>query len=142
MQHDIQKGALHAHYRLTTLPFTRSMNHDVSAPLAVSSLALPGPSSRDRFSSLRRSNARRSHKHFIRTDCIVLAQQNGAAPRVWDLLSEWAKAVWDSNTTVRFEQKCKEVEMHIWRDIGPELSVGLYLVAWVATLLVTHFLSR
>jgi hypothetical protein len=32
--------------------------------------------------------------------------------------------------------------MHIWRDIGPELSVGLYLVAWVATLLVTHYLSR
>ena len=30
---------MHAQYRLTTLPFTRSMNHDVSAPLAVSSLA-------------------------------------------------------------------------------------------------------
>ncbi len=27
--------------------------------------------------------------------------------------------------------------MHVWRDIGPELSVGLYLVAWVVTLLVT-----
>ena len=32
--------------------------------------------------------------------------------------------------------------MHIWRDIGPELSVALYLGAWVATLLVTHLLSR
>src|SRR5690349_352943 len=31
--------------------------HDVSAPLAVPSLAFPGPSQRDRFSSLRRSNA-------------------------------------------------------------------------------------
>jgi hypothetical protein len=27
--------------------------------------------------------------------------------------------------------------MHVWRDIGPELSVGLSLVAWVVTLLVT-----
>ena len=32
--------------------------------------------------------------------------------------------------------------MHIWRDIGPELSVALYLVAWVVTLFVTHFLSK
>ena len=32
--------------------------------------------------------------------------------------------------------------MHIWRDIGPELSVGLYLLACIGTLLVTHFLSR
>ncbi len=23
--------------------------------------------------------------------------------------------------------------MHVWRDIEPELSVGLYLVAWVVT---------
>ena len=32
--------------------------------------------------------------------------------------------------------------MHLWRDIGPELSVGLYLGAWVGTLLVADFLSR
>ena len=32
--------------------------------------------------------------------------------------------------------------MHIWRDIWPELSLGFYLVAWVAMLLVTHVLSR
>ena len=32
--------------------------------------------------------------------------------------------------------------MHIWRDIGPELSVDSILVAWVATLFVTHLLSR
>jgi hypothetical protein len=32
--------------------------------------------------------------------------------------------------------------MHVWRDIGPELSVGLYLIAWVVTLLVTHLVSR
>ena len=32
--------------------------------------------------------------------------------------------------------------MHIWRDIWPELSVGLYVVAWVVLLLVTQVLSR
>jgi hypothetical protein len=32
--------------------------------------------------------------------------------------------------------------MHVWRDIGPELSVGLYLVAWVVILLLSHLLSR
>jgi hypothetical protein len=32
--------------------------------------------------------------------------------------------------------------MHIWRDIGPELSVGFYLLACLGALLVTHFLSR
>ncbi len=32
--------------------------------------------------------------------------------------------------------------MHIWRGIGPELSVVLYLVIWVGPLLVAHFLLR
>ena len=32
--------------------------------------------------------------------------------------------------------------MHVGRDIGLELSVGLYLIAWVVTLLVTHLVSR
>jgi hypothetical protein len=32
--------------------------------------------------------------------------------------------------------------MNIWRDIGLELSVGLYPLACLGTLLVTHFLSR
>jgi hypothetical protein len=31
--------------------------------------------------------------------------------------------------------------MHIWRDIGPELSVGLYLLACLGTLLVTFEIS-
>jgi hypothetical protein len=32
--------------------------------------------------------------------------------------------------------------MHIWRDIGPELSLLLYLTAWVVVLFLTHMLSR
>ena len=32
--------------------------------------------------------------------------------------------------------------MHVWRDIGRESSVGLYLVAWVIALLVTHLVSN
>lgn len=32
--------------------------------------------------------------------------------------------------------------MHIWRDIWPELLLGLYLLAWVVTLLLTQVLSR
>lgn len=32
--------------------------------------------------------------------------------------------------------------MHIWRDIGPELSLGLYVIAWGVMLLLTHLLSR
>jgi hypothetical protein len=36
----------------------------------------------------------------------------------------------------------QEEAMHIWREIGPELLLGLYLVAWGVMLLVTHLLSR
>jgi hypothetical protein len=47
--------------RIITLDRAASLragwDQDVSAPRAVLSLAFPGPSSRDRFSSLRRSNA-------------------------------------------------------------------------------------
>lgn len=32
--------------------------------------------------------------------------------------------------------------MHIWRDIGPELSLGFYVIAWGVMLLLTHLLSR
>jgi hypothetical protein len=32
--------------------------------------------------------------------------------------------------------------MRIWRDIGPELSLVLYLTAWVVALFMTHMLSR
>jgi hypothetical protein len=49
----------------------------VEAPLTVVSLALPASSQRNRFSSLRRSDARVSHKHAFRTHCIALTQQNG-----------------------------------------------------------------
>jgi len=50
---------------------------DVSAPLAVPALAFPGPSSRDRFFSLRRSNARCSRKHSLRPHCITLDTADG-----------------------------------------------------------------
>ena len=32
--------------------------------------------------------------------------------------------------------------MHIWRGIGSELSVVLYLALWVGTLLAAHVLLR
>lgn len=31
--------------------------------------------------------------------------------------------------------------MRIWRDIGPELSLGFYVMAWVVALLLAHVLS-
>lgn len=32
--------------------------------------------------------------------------------------------------------------MRTWRDIGPELSLGFYLVAWVVALALTYVQSR
>jgi hypothetical protein len=32
--------------------------------------------------------------------------------------------------------------MRIWRDIGPELSLGMYVMAWVIALLFAYMLSR
>jgi hypothetical protein len=32
--------------------------------------------------------------------------------------------------------------MQTWRDIGPELSLGFYLVAWIVALVLTHVQSR
>jgi hypothetical protein len=45
-------------YRLTTLPFTRSMNDRRFSHAGCPIPRVPGPSSRDRYSSLRRSNAK------------------------------------------------------------------------------------
>lgn len=36
----------------------------------------------------------------------------------------------------------EEEAMHIWRDIGPELSLGMYLIGWVIMLLLTYMLTR
>lgn len=32
--------------------------------------------------------------------------------------------------------------MQAWRDIGPELSLGFYLVAWIVALTFTYVQSR
>ena len=32
--------------------------------------------------------------------------------------------------------------MHIWRDIGPELLLLMYLIGWVAVLLFTYMLTK
>lgn len=32
--------------------------------------------------------------------------------------------------------------MHIWRDIGPELCLAMYLIGWVIMLLLTYMLTR
>lgn len=36
----------------------------------------------------------------------------------------------------------QEVAMHVWRDIGVELSLGLAVLFMVGAMLVTFFLSR
>lgn len=32
--------------------------------------------------------------------------------------------------------------MHTWRDIGPELSLGFYMIAWIVALAFTYVQSR
>jgi hypothetical protein len=32
--------------------------------------------------------------------------------------------------------------MHTWRDSGPELLLGFYVIAWVVALFMTHMLTR